>query len=59
MPDPDTIIAAPRLKPHPEGGHDLETWRADTKAAVSLEAWTLVGFVVSPGFDLEGWEPGP
>jgi predicted cupin superfamily sugar epimerase len=29
MPDAETIIAALGLQPHPEGGHYLETWRAD------------------------------
>lgn len=32
MPDPDTIIAALGLQPHPEGGHYVETWRADAEA---------------------------
>ena len=32
MPDADTIIAELGLRPHPEGGHYAETWRADTGA---------------------------
>ena len=27
--DPDTIITLLRMRPHPEGGHYAETWRAD------------------------------
>ena len=32
MRDPDTIIAELGLRPHPEGGHYAETWRADAGA---------------------------
>jgi predicted cupin superfamily sugar epimerase len=32
MPDADSIIEALRLRPHPEGGHYVETWRADAPA---------------------------
>lgn len=71
MPDADTIIAELGLRPHPEGGHYAETWRADTgagqrpqlvvpagdwQAAEPLGAWTLVGCTVSPGFRFEGFE---
>lgn len=29
MPNAESIIEALRLRPHPEGGHYAETWRAD------------------------------
>ena len=32
MPDAESIIEALRLRPHPEGGHYVETWRADAPA---------------------------
>jgi predicted cupin superfamily sugar epimerase len=32
MPDAASIIAALGLRPHPEGGHYVETWRADAGA---------------------------
>jgi predicted cupin superfamily sugar epimerase len=31
MSDPDTIIAELGLRPHPEGGHYAETWRAPAR----------------------------
>lgn len=33
MHDPDQIISELGLRPHPEGGHYAETWRADVEAA--------------------------
>mgnify|MGYP001812642125 FL=1 len=32
MPDADAIIEALGLRPHPEGGYYVETWRADAPA---------------------------
>ena len=50
MPDADTIIAELGLRPHPEGGHNAETWRADTGAGQRPQ------LVVPAGFRFKGFE---
>lgn len=64
------IITALGLVPHPEGGHDAETWRGAPgpdgpqavvppgawQAAESRGEWTLVSCVVAPGFEFSGFE---
>jgi uncharacterized protein len=49
MPDAETIIATLRLQPHPEGGHYLETWRADTPGG--RPAGSAIYFLLRAGED--------
>ena len=42
------IIAALDLKPHPEGGHYRQTWKADTKAG-ERAAGTAIYFLLAEG----------
>jgi predicted cupin superfamily sugar epimerase len=106
MPDAAAVIAALRLRAHPEGGWFTETWRAPSiagarptssailyllatdgtgaverhhlgadlvageepqvvvpanawQAARPLGAWTLVGCIVAPAFEFDGFELAP
>ena len=48
MRDPDTIIAELGLRPHPEGGHYAETWRADVEAG-ARPAGTAIYYLLRAG----------
>jgi predicted cupin superfamily sugar epimerase len=46
--DPDAIIAALGLRPHPEGGHYAETWRADASPG-ERTAGTAIYYLLRAG----------
>jgi predicted cupin superfamily sugar epimerase len=46
--DPDTIIAILDMRPHPEGGHYTETWRADA-APGERPSGTAIHFLLRAG----------
>ena len=48
MSDPQTIIAALDLRPHPEGGYYSETWRADA-APGERSAGTAIYYLLRAG----------
>lgn len=48
MPDADAIIEALALRPHPEGGHYTETWRADAGAG-DRPAGTAIYYLLRAG----------
>lgn len=48
MRDPDTIMAELGLRPHPEGGHYAETWRAGAEAG-SRPAGTAIYYLLRAG----------
>lgn len=48
MTDPDAIIAALDLRPHPEGGHYRETWRAEA-APGQRPSGTAILFLLKAG----------
>ena len=48
MPTAESIIEALRLRPHPEGGHYAETWRADAPGD-ERPAGTAIYFLLRAG----------
>ena len=48
MPDADSVIEALGLQPHPEGGHYVETWRADA-ADGERPAGTAIYYLLRAG----------
>lgn len=53
MPDADSIIATLGLRPHPEGGHYRETWRASASAG-ERPAGTAIYYLLAAG-DRSHW----
>lgn len=49
MTDPDALIAALALQPHPEGGHYRQTWVAPVDAAGARPAGTAILFLLKAG----------